>query len=702
MRNVETRDAECKEAAKRLWGLVSIIIRFQNKMGRLTLFAMSRFVPMRPAVQLFSGSARFLAACAVVAFVCAAPAPAVEWIAPAPEELAATASTIDPEAGAEILYRFKQIDDSEYMAPVTEEYIRIKVFNEKGVRQLDKIEVPRERGERIANLQARVVKKNGTILNVDKKSFYERDVLKYDEVKVRVRSFSFPQLEPGDIAEYKWSIIGNDNVLAARFYFLQDKPTRHAIFRVKPAPLVTGYATKGFFYKCHEQKTQVSPDGFTFIEMKDLPAFVDEPCMEPEQDAQPWMLFYPAKTSQKPAAFWEEVANEARTRSERHAKKPSKLVVETAKRIAASAAGTEEKLARINDYCRANIVNYWVYAPRGGVDEKIRAKRDRTPDELIKTKLGNSDDIPVLFVALARALDIDARVALCANRSDGAFKMNLTMPYYLNEVFVAVKVGETWRLYDPAHDLVSTGMLRWRNEGVPAMVVLPKGVEWIVTGRTPAVQSVTKRTANLRLNDEGTLLGDIRIEYSGQSEIVARYRYQNETEQKIEELVRESLRASQPGAEVSNVRATNGDGVLKPLVLTYSVTIPGYAESAGQRFFIQPGFFTKGQGALFTESERRHNLFFSHGETCKDDVTIRLPSGFRLEEGSAPPGIEAGPWGHYKLTIAMKKSDNSIIYKRDFAFSMLACPAAGYKAVKLLFDAVHNRDSHALTFRVGG
>ncbi|AWI09789.1 hypothetical protein CKA38_11495 [Ereboglobus luteus] len=626
----------------------------------------------------------------------------VDWIAPTPEELSATASTIDPEAGAEILLRMRQIDDSEYIAPATDEYFRIKIFNEKGVRQFTKVDITCEPGERFVTSGARVIKPDGTIINVDEKAFYDRITIKYGGKKARTRSFSFPQLEPGDIAEYKYCITANDNIVAARFYFLSEIPTRHAVFRIKPAPLAASYKTMAYFYKCDEVKVQHDDDGFNCIELKNLPAHVPEPCMEPDQDAQPWILFYPVMRGQTAQAFWEKTAKDAGKRVERYAKKPSKLVRETATRIVANATSTEEKLARINDYCRTNIVNYWVYTPKGGHDEKIRAMRDRSPDELIKTKLGNSDDIPVLFVALARAAGIDARIALCANRNDGVFKMTLPIEYYLNEIFIAVKLDKGWRMYDPAHNMVSLGMLRWQNEGVPALIVMPKGAEWITTAMTSAKRSLTKRTAKLRLNEEGTLFGDVTIEYSGQAEITARYQFHNETDKRIEELVKEDVQARLPNAELTDINVTNSGNVLKPLVLTYSVKVPGYAERTGQRLFIQPCFFTKGEPARFTRDTRTHNMFFRYGESFKDEVTIQVPAGFALEEGSAPVNLEPGNWGYYKTSIALKKKTNEIIYTREFAFAPLLVPAEAYKAVKYIFDTVHSRDSHTLTLRSGG
>jgi len=76
---------------------------------------------------------------AAIAF--ASPAHAVTWLPVTAEDRAATASKIDPDAGAEILYRMKQYDNGEMGAGETSEYVRIKVFNEKGVRRASKVEI---------------------------------------------------------------------------------------------------------------------------------------------------------------------------------------------------------------------------------------------------------------------------------------------------------------------------------------------------------------------------------------------------------------------------------------------------------------------------------------------------------------------------------------------------------------------------------
>lgn len=637
--------------------------------------------------------------------VCAGPPAAanvIEWLPVTAGDLAATASKIDPDAGAEVLYHVKEIDDSSFGNPYIGEYIRIKVFNEKGVHMLDKVDIPYGNdGGDIHSLEARVIKPDGTIIRVGKNAFYDREIVKAGDVRVRVRSFSFPALEPGVIAEYKWAQARAENIFALKFNFMQNMPSRHVVFKVKPLYIGDGWHTEGFFFRCAEQTLQQSKDGYNFVEMRNLPALVEEPWMPPENDVQPWILFYPREGKGPTDRFWNDLGKETAARVDRHARRPGKLVRETSAMLTRNESSTVARLDALNDYCLRQVLNIDFYTPRGGLDEKDRKEKNRTPDDLIKTKLGRSTEIQTLFIALARAAGIDARPVLCADRRDGIFKRNLALPGYLSDPLAAVKIDGAWRFYDPARRLVRPGALRWQNEGATAMIVLPKGVEWVVTPVTPAARSLTKRTATLRLNDEGALLGEIRMEYHGHAEVRERERFLWETSQKIEESVRDALKARLPGAEVSDVSLGDADNMDKPLTLTYSVTVPGYAESTGQRFFLQPGFFEKGRPAPFTADTRAHDVFFNSGWREEDDITIKLPAGFRLEQAASPPDIKAGDWGAYDVSIAFKRSTNTIIYKRDHTFAFTQVSKAGYPALKRLFDAMHARDTHALTLRVG-
>jgi len=69
---------------------------------------------------------------------------------------------------------------------------------------------------------------------------------------------------------------------------------------------------------------------------------------------------------------------------------------------------------------------------------------------LLKSGIGGSRDIPVLFIAVAESPGLDARIALCSSWSDGAFKKDIQISSNLPDTLVAVKVDGQWKFYDPA------------------------------------------------------------------------------------------------------------------------------------------------------------------------------------------------------------------------------------------------------------
>jgi len=625
---------------------------------------------------------------------------ATDWLPVTDEDRAATASTIEPGAGAEILYRLKQIDDSQYQSPVTDEYMRVKVYNQTGVQSLAKIDIPYDQNtEQIKSIAARVIKPDGQIIDVERKAFYDREVVKSGDLRLHVRSFSFPALEPGCIVEYKWTTTADTNIFARRIDFASDMPTRRVVSMIKPLP-IPDYSTNVYFNQCGDIKPSRDTDGFNTYEMRNVPPVVDEPYMPPSNDTCPWMAFYPLKHTGSDD-FWADYAADISGPLEKRLRKTSKDILDTAARITRPATTDEQRLALLCDYCRASILNFDFILPQGGLDPKLRAKQNRSPDEIIKTKLASKTDMQAVFLALARAAGFNARAAFCADRGVGLFRRKLYYAGFLPDPLVAVKLGDTWKYYDPAHCLVQSGKLRWQNAQSTVLILQPKGIEWAITPAPTPEDSLIKRTGAFRLNDEGTLLGDVRIDYTGIAETDAREEFYQQTQQKIEKIILDRVQSRLPNAEVSDISAINADDPLKPFSLTYSVKIPGYADNTGQRFFLQPAFFEKGMGAMFTAETRANNISFHYPINEKDDLTITIPPWMKIEEGSAPQDFGNADWGKFLVKLSFRKKDATLLYSRELVFSMTDISAKGYLPLKNIFNKIHQSDEHTLTLHAG-
>jgi hypothetical protein len=126
-----------------------------------------------------------------------------DWKPVDPSELALKTPVVEKDADAEVLqWEVRVDDDAEDL--VFSNYIRIKVFTERGRESQSKVDIPFYGKYKIKDVAARTVKADGTIIELKKDDVFERTVVKLSGLKIKVKSFALPSVEPGSIIEYRW------------------------------------------------------------------------------------------------------------------------------------------------------------------------------------------------------------------------------------------------------------------------------------------------------------------------------------------------------------------------------------------------------------------------------------------------------------------------------------------------------------------
>jgi hypothetical protein len=99
-----------------------------------------------------------------------------EWQPISPEDLKMTSEPKAP--GAPAIYLYRQVDRNDSARAGSEyNYVRIKILTEEG-RKYGNVEIPFEKGRYdIANLRARTIRPDGSIVNFDGK-VYENTIVK--------------------------------------------------------------------------------------------------------------------------------------------------------------------------------------------------------------------------------------------------------------------------------------------------------------------------------------------------------------------------------------------------------------------------------------------------------------------------------------------------------------------------------------------
>jgi hypothetical protein len=624
-----------------------------------------------------------------------------DWKPLQPSDLGPSAPVVEKDADAEVLFWDVIVDDSQAYELSLKHYVRIKVFNERGRDSQSKVELPYYGNRQIRDIAARVVKSDGSIVELKKEDIFDRTAVKVSGLKVKVKSFALPGVEPGSVIEYRWREwhpYGSADGL--RLSYQRDIPVRQVSYFVRPF--------MGMRYRpinMGDARFEKDKDGYSRLTMTNMPAFREEPRMPPEDAVRAWVFLYYADDKKTDAdQYWKD-AGKKYYEAFKDQIKPNDEVKAAAATIVADAKTDAEKLQRIYDFCRTKIKNVSDDASGLTPDERAKLKDNKSPGDTLKRAQGTGLDIDFLFAALAKAAGFDARVALSGNNDDFFFDRTFMHYSFLGSIFAAVRVGDSWQFFSPAETYTPYGMMAWPEEALDVLVTDSKEPVWVRSLAAGPEKSIERRTAKLKLGEDGSLEGDVKIEYTGH---LARERKEYNDDDSPVEREKTLVEAwkSQMGAEVTDVRIENVTDPVKPFAYTFHIRVPAYAQRTGKRLFFQPAFFQKGLAPRFPVATRRHEVYFHHPWSEEDRVEFTLPEGFALDNADAPGPLSGGELSKYEPTAGVTQDGRTLVYTRKFYFGKagddtLRFPVASYPTLKTYFDQVSKSDGHTIALKQG-
>ena len=619
-----------------------------------------------------------------------------EWRPLEPSDLALKAPTVEPTADAEAIFWDIRIDDGGQDDLVLSHYVRIKIFTERGRDKHSKIDIPYINRVKIKDVAARTIKPDGAIVELAKTDIIEKTVVKASGIKLRTKTFAFPGIEPGAIIEYKWKeVISNASANNLRLQFQRDIPVQSITYHLKPASS-TNVDVRPF--NMPMPRFEKEKNGFHFTTVKNMPAFREEPMMPPEENVRSWAMV-------KYSGFLSFLLGYSLLAARVHVgfepfMKVDKDVKAKAEEITSGVDSAEDKIQKIFDFCRTNIKNT-SDANSGFTDDQIEKLKDnKKPSDTLKRGVGSATDVNLLFAALVNAAGFEAHVALLPDRGQRLFDRNVVIPGALRPSNIAVRFGTSWRFFDPGLPYITPGMLRWQEEGVDALIAMDEPI-WVQTPLSPPEKSKEKRTAKFSLDENGTLEGDITVEYTGHRAVDRKRQNDEDSPEQREENLKEMVKNRMSSAELTNIVIENATDPVKPFIYKYHVRVPGYAQQTGKRLFLQPAYFEHGVDPLFSAGTRRYPIYFRYPWSEEDHITITLPKGYALDNADRPAPINAGISKH-EVSMGLSNDQTTLHYKRTFFFGqrdVLLFTVDKYDLLKRLFDEISKADHHIVPLK---
>jgi hypothetical protein len=623
-----------------------------------------------------------------------------DWLPITPDDLNIKEVKGDPGASAIQLYYADYIDDTSHSEFF---YNRIKILTEKGKEHAD-VEIPVFPQTSIAELKARTIQPDGRVVDFSGKPF-EKTIIKGRGVKYLAKTFTLPEVSVGSIIEYKYKVIMPEYVVYNNTWIVQhDLYTVKESFRMKPYE--GRLETKGGESQLSMLSTNMPNDlkprrkswGFE-MDAQNMPAFHGEDYMPPEENYKPEVhFFYGGGEIASPEKFWQDAGREWNNDAEQFIGNHAEIKAAAAEALG-SESDPEKQLQKL--YERAQQIRNLSYerARTEQEEKKESLKRNQNVVDVLKRGYGYSSDITLFFVALARAQGFQASLVQASNRKEHFFNQNLLSSNQLEHKLAVVKVSDKDVYLDPGTRLCPYGFVRWMYTSTAGLKLDKKGGSLIQIPPATQDKAVTKRNANLTLAADGTLSGDLTVQFQGGEALEHRLDALETDEAGRKKALEDELSNLLPPTAVVNMTKAQGrDAEEQPLLAEFHIQIPGYASAAGKRLQLPPYLFQSRKRDAFKPVDRKYPVYFPYAFGESDVIMIKFPAGYSMEGNTQNEDAALG----YARYVNRGQFDGSqLALQRVLLFNGIFFDLKVYSEVRDFFNKVQTADEQQVVLRAG-
>jgi transglutaminase-like putative cysteine protease len=584
----------------------------------------------------------------------------------------------DPDADAVVLFdKGKYLFG--YLAPVTlERHTRVKVLTKRGVEHAS-ISIPFLHGEKVTNVEGHTFTPDGRKIKLNKKQVFVKKGTHWNEV-----AFTLPGVEQGCILEYRYQKRSHYTYILGPWYFQDEIHTKMSQVAVEIEP---GWAYTYNLVNPRDAEIEAATDKgpiskhYTWtlhnIPPLDQEDFVD--CLRDHLTAMYFERINPLTADSKtrdPVEAWKEIG-ELMDDFYGRFKRGRREVHERALQLTQDLPADSAKVASIYDYVRRDVA--W-NGERGIVN---------FDDDYLKNVLSESEGSAVeknlFLIQLLEGVGIEAYPMLIGTRDYGRTLTNLPGLLHFNHLIAYVEVAEGGMLLDavdrscpfkvlPANDLVTHGLLLDGERSGLAEI------------HPPQVNSVEHIVTRCNIMEDGGLACSSVIARQGHCAVYTRKQV---AEKGKEKFIQEMALLSIPTGSVSDARYAALDSVERTLQINFTLSVPDYAQVAGEDMYFNPTLFARLESNPFTDEERNLPVNFPYPLTKVEETQFSIPEGF--EAGELPEEVHKEiPGAEFIKRFSLE--GNLVRCYRQFTLSQWLFPVEQYGELRSFHQEVASAD----------
>jgi hypothetical protein len=507
-----------------------------------------------------------------------------------------------------------------------------------------------------------------------------------------------PAVKPGAIIEYRYR---QTYPKGFRFFALDlqgDLFIKELVYKIHPRRESRESLLWFSFNTPNREMFYPSDEVVLKIKAEKLQPFRREPLMPPELAVKMWgWLYYTDELDTSPEKYWPKYGR----RMHRSAADATKPTTDIKRIIDAKTLSRDEparKLATVyEDYIQTEIRNI-TFSPLTKDSGRI-AKTNDTADQTHRRGYGTGREINRLFIAMARALGFDARVAELTSRDKSFFENGFADEFQFNsEVAAIVARDGSIEFFDPGTPFCPYGTLSWEKQGVPALVYDSNKPRFVETPIALGPKNSETRQMRAILNEDGKIDVEKETSFTGQQAMALRQELSEATEEEGHSRIKDLVREIHPGADFldSSVRLSGFHSLSEPLRLRCSFSLRGFAARSEARFSFSPGLLNNRYDSLFKSPTRYNRIYFQYPWSEIDRVVIEIPEGYSPLALPDPIDLSVGSASYHSH---FSNEGRRLVYERRLTVNAVILNVDQYPIIKEFFDRVNLADRTAIILR---
>jgi hypothetical protein len=340
-----------------------------------------------------------------------------------------------------------------------------------------------------------------------------------------------------------------------------------------------------------------------------------------------------------------------------------------------------------------------------GIEIGIGGLQPHPAADVFRYRYGDCKDKATLLIAMLNAVGVRATWVLVdthrgfidpglpsieGNHAIAAIEMPAGYSDPDLKAVVTARGSKRYLIFDPTDTYTPVGLLRFELQGSYGILVAGNDSQVIQLPMLAPEADTLERAASFALNADGTLQGTVTETRSGEAAHAFRRLYSEEGEKEQHEAIERRLQNDLSSFSIDSSSAQNAREINKSMVLQYSFTANGYAQSTGDLLLLRPRVVGR-HARPYNNKPRAYPIDLGETGTWRDRIDVVLPAGYTVDDVPASVDLDVG-FASYKSDI---KADGGVLhYSREYVVRQLdLAPEKSADVSKLM--AVINADENS-------